>query len=68
MRIYNEGNLEEWSRKLQAKHGTNFRLYSDEKETVERWAFHLSKIYNIEPGIRGTVEDTLTNWSKIIGG
>ncbi len=68
MKIYNDKNLEEWSRVLIAKHGANFRLYSNEQETMERWAYHLSSLYKIEPDIRKPIEETLKDWSKLIGG
>ena len=68
MRVYNDDNFKEWSRKLMAKYGPYFRLYSDEKETLERWANRLSFIYGFRFQIHDTEYETLKEWSKLIGG
>lgn len=68
MKIYEENNIQEWSRKLITKYGTYFRLYGDNNETLERWADRLSFIYGFRFQIEEDEEETLLNWSKLIGG
>jgi len=68
VKLYEDNNLEEWSRKLITKYGTHFRLYSTEKETLERWAGRLSFIYGFRFKIEESEYETLRNWSKLIGG
>jgi len=68
MKLYREGNLEEWSRSLMAKYGARFRLYGGDKETLERWSSHLSFIYKKRFIVQDNTYDTLHDWSKMIGG
>lgn len=68
MKIYEEGTLEEWSRVLSSKYGTEFRLYSTEEETMERWKDHLSILLGHKFEFQEDQEETLKNWSKLIGG
>ena len=48
MKIYEEGTLQEWSRKLRSKYGNEFRMYGTEDETMERWHEHLSQMFRIQ--------------------
>lgn len=68
MKMYEENNLPEWSRKLRTKYGNNFRLYSDDNETLERWSVYLSNIFGFHFEVLDNEEETLFNWSKLIGG
>lgn len=68
MKMYEKDTMEEWSRKLMAKYGTYFRLYSGDLETLERWAIRLSSIYGFRFEIKDDKQETLLNWSKLIGG
>lgn len=68
MKLYEENTLEEWSRKLRSKYGTQFRLYSSADETLERWRIHLSNLLGYKFEIRDNQYETLENWSKMIGG
>lgn len=68
MKIYEEGTLEEWSRKLRSKYGNKFRLYGNSKETLERWQVHLSSLLGYRFEIFEGQEETLKAWSNIIGG
>jgi hypothetical protein len=63
-----EDNIQEWSRDLMAKHGVQFRMYSGDKETLERWADHLSFIYKKRFVVREDTRTTLHDWSRMIGG
>jgi hypothetical protein len=68
MKMYDEGNLREWSRRLTSKFGTNYRLYNTEDETMERWHDHLSNLLGYKFEFQEDQEETLKNWSKLIGG
>ena len=68
MKIYDEGTLEEWSRRLCAKFGSEFHLYSTEDETMERWKDHLSNMLGYKFEFQEDQDETLKNWSKLIGG
>lgn len=68
MRIYKHGCLEEWSRWLRSRYGSQYRMYSGEDETLERWSEHLSNDLNRHFEIRQTVDETLSEWAKLIGG
>lgn len=68
MKMYEDGNLREWSRKLRAKYGNEFREYGTEDETMERWHDHLSNRLGYKFKFYKDQEETLENWSKLIGG
>ena len=68
MKMYRENNLQEWSRKLMAKYGAQFRQRGTDKETIERWSDRLSFIYKKRFVVKDDVETTLHDWSKMIGG
>lgn len=68
MKIYDEGNLEEWSRALRSKFGSEFRIYGTEDETLERWHEHLSQKLGYKFEFHEDQEKTLENWSRLIGG
>ncbi len=68
MKIYRNNNLQEWSRKLMAKYGAQFRRYSTDEETIERWSDRLSFIYGKRFVVKNDVDTTLHDWSKMIGG
>lgn len=68
MRLYEEGTLEEWSRKLRSKYGSKFRIYNTEDETLERWGCHLSNLLGHKFELKEDQEETLKEWSKLIGG
>ena len=68
MKIYDEGTLEEWSRVLRCKDGPMFRLYGTEEETMGRWRDHLSVLLGHKFEFHEDQEETLRDWSRIIGG
>ena len=68
MKMYNNGILPEWSRKLRSKYGNSFRLYGTEEETMLRWHEHLSQNFGYKFEFKEDQEETLKSWSKLIGG
>lgn len=68
MKIYGEGTIDEWSRVLRSRYGTEFRTYSTEEETLERWQEHLSQKLGYKFIIKDDLDETLNEWSRLIGG
>lgn len=48
------------------RHGTMFRKYGTNKETIERWSRWLAKIYGRPFVIHKDIMMTIIEWSKLL--
>lgn len=68
MNLNRPETVQDLSRELITKHGVFFRTYGEDKETLERWASHLSFIYKKRFIVQEDIETTLHDWTQMIGG
>lgn len=66
MKLYYDADstIAECSRILMNRYGNNFRRYGSNRETLERWSTHLSKIYGVPFVCLEDDFETIREWSK----